>query len=320
MRRPPLRRPLAAVLSASLVATALTAGCVRPRAPAPAASPAPVDALPGLQQATDAARAHPTFDSYFYHGKAELNRYNLQQSRYGQSHRGDAVLIFVTEDFLRTRQVKFEGHGDPRDAVPVLKLNAYRRFYTGVYPYTVMTSIFAPVRPSLQPALKLTFSATEWCGQVFTQLNRRDDGLHAQSRSYFEAEGDRDDTLPHTTLEDELFIHIRRDPASLPVGPLTLLPALLHLRFDHRPLAPVPAQATLDPAREGQRSYHIAYSSGRTVDITFESGHPHRILSWRESQPGQPTTTAQLAQSILLPYWEKHGSDDSVYRRALGLD
>ena len=38
------------------------------------------------------------FDNYWHAGKAELNSYNLTQSRYGEARAGKAVLIFVTED------------------------------------------------------------------------------------------------------------------------------------------------------------------------------------------------------------------------------
>ena len=47
-----------------------------------------------------------SLDSYWYQGKAEISSYELEQVRYGQKHLGDAVLIFVTEDFSKTKQVK----------------------------------------------------------------------------------------------------------------------------------------------------------------------------------------------------------------------
>ncbi|MCA9563537.1 MAG: hypothetical protein KC561_08610, partial [Myxococcales bacterium] len=87
-----------------------------------------------------AASEHPSFDTYWYQGLAELNRYSLQQSRYGEIHEGEAVLIFVTEDFDTELQVKWD-HGNRDNVVSVLKTNAYRRFYTGLYPYTMMTSV-----------------------------------------------------------------------------------------------------------------------------------------------------------------------------------
>ena len=75
------------------------------------------------------------FDAYWYQGKAEITSYRLEQARYGEIHPGHAVLVFVTEDFSRTKQVKLD---NPRaagnDAVKILKLNATKKFNTGSTP------------------------------------------------------------------------------------------------------------------------------------------------------------------------------------------
>src|ERR1043166_4986458 len=81
------------------------------------------------------------FKKYWYAGKAELDRYSLDQARYGEMHKGEAVVIFVTEPFLLDKQVKFE-HGDKSNAVTVMKVNFTKRFFTGIYPYTLITSTF----------------------------------------------------------------------------------------------------------------------------------------------------------------------------------
>ena len=86
------------------------------------------------QAASSAPAEGDAFKAYWYSGQAEINRYRLEQFRYGQNHTGDAVLIFVTEDFLPGKQVKYE-HGQPGETpVSVLKLNFERKFVTGVYP------------------------------------------------------------------------------------------------------------------------------------------------------------------------------------------
>src|SRR5688572_8355489 len=120
-------------------------------APAPPAAPSP---------SFDVAR----FGRYWYQGKAELTRYALEQARYGELHKGDAVLVFVTEPFLPEKQVKLE-RGDPARGVSVLKLNSTRKFFTGIYPYSVMTSTFTPVDFGKTGTLKVTSSTQEWCGQ-----------------------------------------------------------------------------------------------------------------------------------------------------------
>ena len=48
------------------------------------------------------------FVQYWYGGKAELNSYDLKQSRYGQIRNGEAVMVFVTEDFSKSKQVKLD--------------------------------------------------------------------------------------------------------------------------------------------------------------------------------------------------------------------
>src|SRR6185436_8136591 len=77
------------------------------------------------------------FKSYWYGGKAELNSYKLQQSRYGEIREGKAMLIFVTEDFSRNLQVKLDEPGDVADKISVLKMNFTKNFITGVYPYSM---------------------------------------------------------------------------------------------------------------------------------------------------------------------------------------
>ena len=86
---------------------------------------------------SNGASAPERFGRYWYQGKAELTRYELRQARYGEIHSGEAVLIFVTEPFLPDRQVKLE-RADPSKGVTVLKLNAVRKFFTGIYPYSLM--------------------------------------------------------------------------------------------------------------------------------------------------------------------------------------
>ena len=81
-------------------------------------APASAEPVAPIQAPTAAQR-----QGYWNQGKAELTSFELQQARYGELHPGSAVLIFVTEPFSKTKQVKLD---DPRrapdDAVEVLKL------------------------------------------------------------------------------------------------------------------------------------------------------------------------------------------------------
>lgn len=88
---------------------------------------------------------YETFGQYWYKGKAELNAYELEQYRYGEKRDGEAVLIFVTEDFSREKQVKLDNpQRQKQDAQKVLKLNLTKKFVTGIYPYSMMLSVFTP--------------------------------------------------------------------------------------------------------------------------------------------------------------------------------
>jgi len=279
-----------------------------------------------LPTPADHARRFPDFGRYWYQGSAELSRYELTQQRYGAAREGHAVLIFVTEPFLPDAQVKHE-MDDGREDVSVLKLNNYRRFYTGIYPYTVLTSTFGAVEEE-GAALKSTGTVTEWCGQAFSQLNRRDEGWEMELRSYFQAEGDRNETFEVAPLEDSLFIRGRFGAEQLPTGDdLQIVPALHYLRFRHQPIRPYRASATvandLDETYSNDEivRYELTYPElGRTLVILFEPAFPFDVLGWEEKQEGEEgVTRAVRTHAILTDYWSHNGPGDDAYREALGL-
>ena len=100
----------------------------------------------------------PEFKKYWYAGVAELTSYSLSQARYGELHDGHAVLVYVTEPFDPVGQVKADRPDST--SVSVLKLNRSKKFLTGIYPYSIMSSIFYPVADN-QHALKLSTSVQE---------------------------------------------------------------------------------------------------------------------------------------------------------------
>jgi hypothetical protein len=273
----------------------------------------------------DARAAGERFGRYWYQGKAELTRYELNQARYGEMHKGEAVLIFVTEPFLPDRQVKLE-RGDPSKGVTVLKLNSVRKFFTGIYPYSLMTSTFTPVSfAATGRPLKVASSSQEWCGQTFTQLNLRGGRYEGALRSYFEEEGDRAFGFDAAWLEDEIWTRIRLAPETLPVGRIEIVPGLQYARLWHKEVRPEKAEATL--RSDGRENvYSLDYSAiPRKLSIRFEAAFPYRIVSWEETQPGafdgSPllTTKAVATRSLLLDYWKRHGNADAHYRKELGL-
>ena len=166
-----------------------------------------------------AYKPNQQFKDYWYAGKAEITSYKLEQARYGEIREGKAVLVYVTEPFLPNVQVKAD-QKNPKN-VSVLKLNATKKFNTGIYPYSIMQSTFYPVANN-QYALKVSASIQEWCGQVYTQINNRDQ-FEVTSHSYFEGEADQNFNLEKTVLENEIWTQLRIDPNSLPIGDFKII-------------------------------------------------------------------------------------------------
>ena len=278
----------------------------------------------------------PAFGAYWFQDKAELTSYDLTQARYGELHRGEAVLVFVTEDLSRKKQVKLANPAaSPADKLPVLKLNFNKKFNTGVYPYSIVTSTFTPLDLAADPrSPKVSMSMQEWCGHVFTQLNLRGNRYAVSQKSYFESEGDTETTLDATLLEDELWNRIRLGPADLPTGSINLVPGAAYCRMQHVPLRAEPATASLRaaPGTAGNtpaQVYSVLYAGPRqhSLAITFEQSFPHRILGWEETyldapgaaQPRLLTTRATRRRSIKLDYWRTHNNADAAWRDSLGL-
>ena len=272
------------------------------------------------------------FNAYWYSGKAELNHFDLTQVRYGEKRPSDAVLIYVTEDFLTDKQVKKE-FGDDK-SVSVLKLNFVKKFTTGIYDYSIMTSVFTPLDFRKHPAtLKLTFSSQEWCGQSFAQMNMQNGKLHYQERSYFQAEGDLDKTLDATYVEEDVWTRIRIEPQMLPLGKITMVPSQELMRLNHIALKAYEAEASLVLQVNDQKSggqelyiYTLRYPElDRTLKITCQSAFPYKILGWEEtmnaSNPAKALTTKAVARKTMnLPYWELNKNEHEVYRDSLGLN
>lgn len=270
------------------------------------------------------SKQYASFDGYWYRGFAELTRYALRQARYGEQHEGEAVLIFVTEDFLRGPQVKRE-RGDSSAALSVLKLNAYRRFYTGIYPYTLMTSSFTPAARRDSRTLKVSSSMQEWCGNVYTQINRRKDGLHVTLHSYFQDDGDQQSMLPEAPLEDGLWSLIRIDPSKISTGERQMIPALHYIRMRHKALRPYPAEVSkidkvaTDLVDHPVSAVRVEYAHiGRELTIYHEPEFPYIIQAWEENV-GAQRTTAVRTHAVVDDYWNHNSAGDSTYREALGL-
>ena len=260
------------------------------------------------------------FDDYWYNGTGEISSYELKQERYGQVRQGDIVLVFVTEPFSQKKQVKLDRPQNAgSDNVSILKLNNIRKFNTGIYDYSIITSTFTPVDLDQHPlTLKSTTSSQEWCGHTYTQLNLEGSKYRLQEFSYFESEGDKDSKMNAAILEDALFSRIRIT-GGLPEGDINLIPSTIYSRFAHVPMEPTTATITKSMS-DGVILYDVSYKNiNRKLSIDVESEFPYKILSWTEDSGNGRITTATLKKSINSPYWSKNGNEDEGLRDELQL-
>jgi hypothetical protein len=276
-------------------------------------------------ESSEAFQPGSAWNAYWYQGLAEVSSYTLQQGRYTEVHRGSAVNIFVTEDFSKEKQVKLDNaEAAGSDRLPILKLNQSIKFNTGVYPYSVMNSVFLPIDQNNYPhAEKISCSVQDWCGMAYMQMNRQDDGFGLQQYSYFESEGDREFTFNNTFFEDELWPMIRLRPSSLPTGKMNIVPSLTYLRFSHKDIRAYEATVRVEAAN-GVQLLSLEYPAlNRTLKISFSETFPYQIQGWEETYAGfngQPLTTkATLDKVIMLDYWTKHNNADRKLRKDLGL-
>lgn len=262
------------------------------------------------------------FKDYWYAGEAEITSYKLEQARYGELRDGKAVLIFVTEPFLAKKQVKADRRNP--DNISVLKLNSTKNYFTGIYPYSIMSSSFYPVQDN-QHAVKISSSIQEWCGHVYAQLNNRED-FEYEAHSYFEGEADQEFKIEKNILENELWNKIRINPDGLPQGELEIIPSLEYVRTSHEEIKPYKAIATLKE-KDGISSYSITYPElDRTLIINFSTAFPFTIESWSDefksgygANAKTLTSKATKISTIKTPYWRQNGNKDLILRDRLGI-
>lgn len=293
--------------------------------------PVTSDQNPAAQMISMFKKDTTGLSQYWYEGKAEVSRYQLAQNRYKEVHPGEAVLVFVTEDFLTDKQVKNETN-QKRNSTSVLKLNAMERFSTGIYDYSLMSSIFSPADIVKFPhALKITNSNQDWCGQTFMQLNFEKDHFKVETRSYFEKEGDQNFQLPQSWLEQELWTRLRMGPGGLPTGNMLIIPNLTYLRLMHQECKAYAADASLssytgsDFEGEGLQKYRLTYPElNRELEIIFHAEQPYLIEGWIETYPSlfdkiKRRTLAKRTNTLHIAYWQKNSLADRKIREDLGM-
>ncbi|MUP42964.1 septum formation inhibitor Maf [Christiangramia aestuarii] len=263
------------------------------------------------------------FKDYWYSGEAEITSYELEQARYGEMRKGEAVLIFVTEDFLPKEQVK--ANSQNKKNISVLKLNSTKNFVTGIYPYSIMQSSFYPLNGQ-EHALKISASIQEWCGQVYTQLNNREN-YEISSHSYFQGEADQQLSLEKAELENEVWNRLRIDPDKLPVGEFKMIPSLEYLRLSHQPIKEYTVSGEFYTVDE-LNVYMLEYPElKRKLKIFYQPYFPFGIEKWEETYPSGfeddqklLTTSAVKKQRIKSDYWNKNSNKNLPLREKLELN
>tara|TARA_R110002020_G_scaffold146747_7_gene321614 strand:+ start:9230 stop:10126 length:897 start_codon:yes stop_codon:yes gene_type:complete len=261
------------------------------------------------------------FKEYWYSGTAEITSYSLMQERYGEIREGAAVNIFVTEDFLPDAQVKANNASE--ENISVMKLNQMKNFNTGIYPYSILTSTFSPIATKEHP-LKITNSVQEWCGQVYMQLNNREN-FEIESHSYFQGEADQKLSLPKTYLENELWNLIRINPEELPTGDVMIIPSFEYLRLRHKEIKEHNAFASLKQG-DSITIYTLNYPDlQRQLMLFFSSTFPYEIEKWEEVNAADQNdtlrlkTTATKLKRIKSDYWTKNRNENLNLRDSLQL-
>ncbi|AEH02023.1 hypothetical protein [Lacinutrix sp. 5H-3-7-4] len=257
-----------------------------------------------------AFKPNQSFKDYWYSGEAEITSFKLSQSRYGEIREGTAVLVYVTEPFLKDKQVKADQNNASN--VSVLKLNATKNFVTGVYPYSIMQSTFYPI-PNNQHAIKVSSSVQEWCGQQYVQLNNRNN-FELKQHSYFETTGDKSYNIDKAILENELWAKLRINPKSLPVGDIKVIPSLEFTTLNHKPIK---AYNVIAKLKENKYSLNFP-DLNRNLSITFNKNFPFEIISWQETINNQVTKATKL-KTIKSAYWNKKTNKDTTLRKKLQL-
>ena len=273
------------------------------------------------------------FYAHWGDGKAEISSYRVVQPRYGENREGYGVLIFVTEELNRNTYIKVESPTPQADRVYVLKLNNVLKFTTGIYDYSVMTSVFSAVEgfggSGPFELMKVNLSSQEWCGHIFDEIRVVEGEVRGALNSYFEREGLRTYSLDMPEgfqSEDHLLIQIRELKGPLmPAGesrPVRLLRSLWSFRTRHRPHA-------LVDARLSKGKPETVTVSGKTHDATpwrltagdwsktiwVETSYPHRILKWEDASDG----SWELMVTVREPYWRQKALKDEIYRERLGI-
>jgi hypothetical protein len=279
------------------------------------------DEMGGIASSNSGRKATEESKKYWYDGTAEITSYKLSQARYGEMREGTAVFVFVTEPFSKASNTKSDRGG--KGSLPALKLNTTKKFNTGVYPYSLMTSTFFPFEGA-NTSYKTSFTMQEWCGTMFAEMRNSGDQLTFDLHSYFEGQSYKGKTVSPEFMEDDIWSLIRLNPNKLPKGESSMVPSMAYMRMKHVPLKSYKVEAKTAENSEGSMTFSLNYPSlDRTLEIYYESAFPHAIIGWEEtySEGGKMLTSkGERIKQIKSDYWNRNSNQDAALRTELGLD
>lgn len=260
---------------------------------------------------------------YWYHNKAEITSYKLTQARYGELHEGTAVFVFVTEPFSPSSNSKADTKHS--DNVSVLKLNQTRKFTTGIYPYSIMTSTFFPFKQG-DHSLKISSSCQEWCGHNYMELQNKKRNFKVKLDSYFEGESFSNTEMDKAFLEDDIWSMIKIRNKNLPTGKLKMYPPMSYARLAHIKYKSYGCEVSILPG-DNYNTYRLHYPElDRTVTVNYLNRGTFEIRGWTEtyydgfgSDRKILTTIGEKMKTINSAYWNKHHLADSTMRKELNL-
>lgn len=267
------------------------------------------------------------FNERWFDGTAEMSGYRVTTSRYGAPRLAEVVLIYVTEPLHRETLIKDDRARDS-ERLHVLKLNMSLRFQTGIYPYSVFTSTFSPVKDygleRFSPA-KITLTSQEWCGHVFHGVWPSPGRMREELISYFAEEGEvmRTRRIPDGVLfEDALLVQLRELDGPFHDGkPFRgqVMPSLWNTRKAHQPFEPrtCTIERAVKKSTEALEAHTLFTLScdDYTRAYRIEQAQPHRVLGW-DASDGE---TATLLKTANLKYWELNAPGDESHRERIGL-
>jgi len=274
------------------------------------------------------------FKKLWYDGNAEISTYTLLESRYGQIRNGKRVMVWVTEPLRLNTLIKPDKKLAESEMIRVLKLNDLRKFSTGIYEYSVMTSLFSAVENKgllkNNETVKISFTAQEWCGQVFDRLINKDSAFTGHIYSYFETDAEKKYTLPSQNIETEENLWMRiRELNSVYLLPgnsleLSILPSRWMERKAHG--APQVHKGVISNEGVSQLNtvlgkifvkkyvWQLNGQPGKTT-VWVEEKYPHRIVQFTE----RDGSSGKLLASRREPYWTQNSTKFDFKRKELGL-